>query len=74
MPKLQTYKSSEVARKLQNLGFVMIRHRKGSHAFYMNHVTKKTTVLPMHAGDIGRGLLRKIIRDCDIAIDDFIKA
>lgn len=73
MPRLPSYKTKKVVNKLESLGFVFVRQR-GSHAFYRNLQTGKTTVVPIHAKEIGRGLLRKIINDCDISVEDFVNA
>ncbi len=39
----------------------------------MEHPDGRTTVVPIHPGeDIGRGLLRKIIRDAQVDEDEFL--
>ena len=59
-----------MARLLRHLGFELIR-QKGSHA-YFRHPDGRATVLPMHRGeDLGRGLLRAILRDVELTPDDF---
>jgi len=65
MSKLPLISPIQMARILKHLGFVLIR-QKGSHA-YFQHPDSRTTVLPMHKGDdLGRGLIRSILRDIDI--------
>ncbi len=64
------------ARELQaipsDLGFRLIRH-KGSHAFWQ-HEDGRATIVPIHKGeDIGRGLLRQILPDVDINLDEFAR-
>ena len=72
MAKLPVLKSRELISALQNAGFSIIR-QKGSHARLKHHDGRVVTV-PIHAGqDIGRGLLRKILRDVDITPDDLLK-
>jgi len=40
----------------------------------MRHPDGRTTVVPVHPGeDIGRGLLRKIIRDARVDIEEFLR-
>lgn len=74
MSRIGQLKAREVARALHKLGFIFIRQR-GSHAFYQHPVTGKATVVPMHPGeDIGRGLLRAILKQADISIEDFTDA
>lgn len=59
-----------MARILRHLGFELMR-QKGSHAYY-RHPDGRATVLPVHRGeDIGRGLIRAILRDIEIAPEDF---
>ena len=66
-PKLIT--SVKMCRVLESIGFVLIR-QKGSHRFY-RHVDGRTTVVPMHARDLDRTLIRKILKDIDLSIDRF---
>ncbi len=71
MSKLPILTAQELIRILKKIGFEIIR-QKGSHAF-LAHEDGRTTVVPVHPGeDIGRGLLRKIIKeDVKISIQDF---
>ena len=71
MSKLPILTAQELIRILKKLGFEIIR-QKGSHVF-LAHEDGRTTVVPVHPGeDIGRGLLRKIIKeDVKISIQDF---
>lgn len=69
MPSL---KAREVIRCLEKLGFEEVR-RKGSHRFFQ-HQDGRTTVVPSHKGeDIGRGLLRAILREAGITPDEFLQ-
>ena len=44
---------------------------RGSHHF-LRHADGRATVVPIHAGEtIGPGLLAKILRDCELARDEF---
>jgi len=39
----------------------------------MRHPDGRATVVPVHPGeDIGRGLLRRIIRDARVEVDEFL--
>jgi len=54
-----------MGRILKHLGFQLIR-QKGSHAFF-RHLDGRSTVVPIHKGeDLGRGLIRGILKDIDI--------
>jgi predicted RNA binding protein YcfA (HicA-like mRNA interferase family) len=57
---------------LGRIGFEVIRTR-GSHHF-LRHADGRATVVPAHAGEtIGRGLLSRILRDCEISREDLRK-
>jgi predicted RNA binding protein YcfA (HicA-like mRNA interferase family) len=59
-----------VIRALGRVGFVVIR-TKGSH-HVMKHSDGRTTVVPVHAGEvIGPGLLREIIKQSEITQEQF---
>lgn len=69
MPML---KARDIMRVLRLLGFNPIR-QKGSHLFFQ-HLDGRSTLVPRHGGeDIGRGLLRQILREIEITPDEFIR-
>ncbi len=71
--KMPILKPVEVIKALQKLGFFCARKSKGSHFRYKHTNGRKTTV-PVHKGkDISRGLLRKILRDVDISVEELKK-
>ena len=70
MPKLRPAKPDEVMGVLEKLGFNCIR-QSGSHAVY-HHPDGRWTTVPMHKGrDLGKGILRKILKDAQITVDEF---
>lgn len=70
--KLPLLSAEELIRILKKMGFKEIRQR-GSHR-YFKHPDGRATVVPMHPGrDIGRGLLRNIIREIEISREEFMK-
>ncbi len=70
MPKLRPAKPDEVTRILEKLGFTCIR-QSGSHAVY-HHADGRWTTVSMHKGkDLGKGILRKILKDARITVDEF---
>lgn len=70
--KLPMLKARDVMRVLRLLGFFPIR-QSGSHIFFQ-HPDGRTTLIPRHGGeDIGRGLLRQILREIEIAPEEFSK-
>ena len=69
MSKLKIISSSQMCKLLETEGFSLIR-QKGSHRFY-RHDDGRTTVVPMHAGDLDRTLIRKILNDIEMSIDEY---
>jgi len=71
MAKLPILKANELIRALERAGFQIIRQR-GSHV-RMKHPDGRIVTVPVHPGrDIGRGLLRKILRDAELTREAFI--
>jgi len=70
--RLRPLPPEKVIRALEKAGFVRVR-QKGSHVF-MRHPNGRTTIVPYHKKEkIGRGLLRKIIRDAQMTVEEFMK-
>lgn len=69
MPKLIPIKPKRLAIILLGLGFTK-RDAEGSHVFF-KHPDGRTTVIPMGKKDVSRGLLRKILNDADISIEEY---
>jgi len=68
--KLPMLKARQLIRVLHSLGFREIR-QSGSHIFF-EHRDGRTTLVPKHSGeDIGRGLLRQILREIEMTPDAF---
>ncbi len=74
MAKLPQLSGAEVARKLMRLGFEKDRTR-GGHAVLLHPIRKKRTVVPMHGNkDIKKGTLAAILKQADVALEDFLDA
>jgi predicted RNA binding protein YcfA (HicA-like mRNA interferase family) len=72
--ELPVLRPAEVVRALERLGFRLTRKSPGSHFRYVHPDGRRTTV-PMHEGrTIGRGLLRKILRDIAISAEELRQA
>ena len=72
MTRLPRLKGKEVVRILERLGFEVARTR-GSHLF-LKHPDGRVTTVPVHSGEtIGPGLLRSIVRDTEISVEEFIE-
>lgn len=72
MTRLPRLKGKNVVRILERIGFSVVRTR-GSHTF-LRHPDGRATVVPVHAGEtIGPGLLRAILRDVEMSIEEFVR-
>ena len=66
-------KAKEVLRFLKRKGFIEKR-QSGSHLILQNPKTGMRTVLPIHPGDLPRGLFLKILSDAGYTIENFHNA
>lgn len=57
-------------KALLKIGYRVARQR-GSH-IRLHHISKKPITVPDHKV-LGKGLLRKVLRDVEISVEDFIK-
>lgn len=72
MTRLPRAKGREIVRALGKCGFVVDRTR-GSHVF-LKHPDGRATTVPVHSGEtLGPGLLRAILRDVEMSIDELIE-
>ena len=71
MPKLVPIPAKKLIKMLLKNDFVILR-MVGSHNFLYNQNTGKTTTIPVHGNEeLGQGLLRQILRDIDMKVEDF---
>ena len=73
MPKLPSLSAKEVINAFQKLDYKIIR-QKGSH-IRMRHAidkSKKPLTIPDHKV-LGKGLLRKLLRDTELTVEDLIR-
>lgn len=72
MPKLSPIRGKELVKILLKTGFREIR-QKGSH-LRLEHPDGRKTTIPLHPGEnVGKGLLRKILHDVTISVENFNK-
>ena len=70
--KLNPLPASKVIKILDKLGFKITR-KKGSHVI-LKHSDGRVIVVPVHEGEkIGRGLLRKIIKEANVSKEEFLE-
>ena len=71
MSRLPVLKPREVIRALERLGFVEVRQR-GAHRQF-RHPDGRGTTVPFHSGrDIAPPLLRQIIKDIRVTLEEFL--
>ena len=65
MTRLPAVTGKALIVALAKAGFQVVRI-KGSH-HYLRHSDGRSTVVPAHAGEtVGRGLMAKILKDCEL--------
>ncbi len=71
MTRLPRARGNEVVRALERAGFSVERTR-GSHVF-LKHPDGRVTSVPVHSREtLGPGLLRAILRDVEMSVDELI--
>ena len=72
MTRLPRISGKEAVRILRGIGFQVVRTR-GSHVF-LRHPDGRVTTVPVHSGEtLGPGLLRSILRDVELSIEEFVQ-
>ena len=69
--KLPMLSATELIAILEQLGFQHRKLKGTSHRRYIHPDGRKTTVSLHRGKDIGRGLLRKILRDIEMTPEEF---
>jgi len=72
MSSLPILSAKEVLRRLFKAGF-RIQNQKGSHIKLVHPLSGHRTGVPLHSGDLSRGLTQEIIRQAGLTIDQFLK-
>ena len=71
MPKLVPLKPKKFIKILLQMGFEE-RDAEGSHLFF-RHADGRTTVVPVHNKELSRGLLRKMLNDVQLTVEEYEK-
>ena len=66
---LKLCSGTEAVRKLQKAGWTSVR-QKGSHVMLTKPGYQWTLSVPQHK-ELGPGLLRKLLRQADISVEEF---
>ena len=68
---MATAKVKELLRFLRKLGYEETR-QKGSHRI-LTHADRPTLVVPIHSGDLPRGLFLRILKDAGTSEEEFFQ-
>lgn len=72
MSNLPGFDGRKLVKILKKFGFEVLR-TKGSHHF-LKHLDGRSTVVPVHGKEtIGIGLFYKILKDCEITVEEFLE-
>ena len=73
MPKLPSISGTQAVKSFEKMGYQVIRQR-GSHIRmrHKNDSAKRPLTIPRHK-TLGKGLLRKLLRDAELTIEEFLK-
>lgn len=70
MPKLPVISGKEAIKAFEKIGYQVAR-QKGSH-IRLRHSDKKPITIPDHK-ELGKGLLRKLVRDAELSRKEFVE-
>jgi predicted RNA binding protein YcfA (HicA-like mRNA interferase family) len=70
MPHLPVVSGDEFVKAIRKIGYVW-DHTEGSHMI-LYHPSKTRLTVPRHK-ELSRGLLRALIRDVSLTLDEFVK-
>ncbi len=73
MATLPVLSGKKLLKVLKKHGYQMIRH-KGSHIFVENSDGSHGTAVPVHGNeDLGKGMIKRILNDLELSVDDLSK-
>lgn len=70
MTRLPTVDAAKFVRALKRAGFVL-DGQKGSHLTLRHPSSQRQTTVPMHGGDLKRGLMKLILKQICMTEDEF---
>jgi len=63
-----------LTKRLKKFGFALQRQGRGCHEIWWRQSDGRTTVIPSHPGDMNPNVVKSILDDCGISVDDFLAA
>ena len=70
MSRLPQVNPRRLVGVLKKAGFIEY-DQEGSHLILVDESRNLQTSVPMHSGDVGRGLLKKILKQAKLTEEDF---
>ena len=70
MSRLPNVRPQELVAALIRAGFSK-HHQKGSHLYLWHPAQRRMTSVPIHPGDVHRGLLKTIIKQAGLTEEQF---
>lgn len=58
--------SKEMIKLLKKHGFIELKHAPTGHRKFQNPVTKRTTIVPYHSKELGKGLEQAILKQAGL--------
>ena len=72
MTRMPQIGARDLVRFLKSQGFVEDR-QSGSHLTLWCEARQVAVTVPVHSGDLGRGLVVRILRDAGFSIEDYLR-
>lgn len=71
--RLPSFKPRDLVALLKGAGF-QVAYQDSSHLYLRHPASGRTTCVPIHSGDVKRGLVHKILfKDCGLGKDEVQK-
>ena len=58
--------SKEMIKFLRKNGFIEMAHTSGGHRKFQNPTSKRTTIVPCHSKELGKGLEQAILKQAGL--------
>lgn len=72
MTRMPQVTSRDLIRFFKTQGFMESR-QSGSHLTLWHEVRRIAVTIPVHSGDLGRGLATRVLKDAGFTVEDFIR-
>ena len=70
--QLPSLRPRQAIRALERAGFLLLRVKGSHHYFHHPNRPELLVCIPVHPGDLKRPVLRSILRQADLAIEEFL--